>query len=139
MMNLVALFRTFVAGATACYLVWVALPYFDEVFLHPEAQLLMKYDGYHSILGLPSAVSWIFVIVWVGLAIGMFLFLAPARTGYLILVLVFLFLTPLNGLRVQSGLESYFLDAVNILDGVVLAMAYFSKVSQYFQKSTTGK
>lgn len=132
-MNLVALFRTFVVGATACYLAWVALPYFDETLLHPEAQMLMKYDGYHSILGLPSVVSWIFVIVWVGLAIGMLLFLAPARTGYLILVIVFLFLTPLFGLRVQSGLESYFLDAVNILDGAVLAMAYFSKVSQYFQ------
>ena len=62
-----------------------------------------------------------------------------ARTFNMIVTVVAILITPFIGPTIQSGLATAIIEACQISWGAVLAMTYFSEVSQYFGASRNGQ
>lgn len=134
-MNHLQAFRFSICGSLICFLISFVLPYADTA-LYSEATIdLLQENGYLSIVSLPPAISFIFLIVWVALARGMWVFHSRARTAYLGMMILTTLLTPFEGFRVESPIEALCLDIALMFDGAVMALAYFSPVKNEF--STT--
>ena len=58
-----------------------------------------------------------------------------ARTFNMVVTVVGVLIMPLVGPTIQSGVATAFIEACQLSWGAVLAMAYFSEVSQYFESS----
>lgn len=94
---------------------------------------LLGQHGYGRLVTLPAFVDTCFLIGWIVLAVGMWKFNRHARTAYLCLCAFGLILVPFLGFQIESPVEAFFMDVAEILDGVILGLAYFSPVSQEFR------
>ena len=90
-----------------------------------------------------SAGTAFFAVQLVGFAflaianqVALFFFWAPSRHIYLILCLVAFAIIPLLGLVVQPPLESLAYDLSLFLSGIILALCYFSPLSQRFKAAS---
>jgi hypothetical protein len=92
------------------------------------------FDGYGAIVwgGLP--LYFLMVTAKLLILIGLLSFHPTARLLFLAYVVVTVPLSVLWGFRVSAPLESPFLYLETFLDGVVLALAYYSSVSDRFRK-----
>jgi len=93
-----------------------------------------------------TATDWILfgvsipmLIALVVASIGLLLFSRPARPLYLAIIIVDILLTPCWGPYVTTGWARA-LEAVSyIINGVVLALIYFSPLRDLFERPQTGK
>ena len=69
----------------------------------------------------------------VAVQVGMFWFWRFARTGYVLLVALFLVAIPFDGLVVMTPIEAALYDIALILDGAVITMAYLQPIASYFE------
>lgn len=76
----------------------------------------------------------IFVLAWLAGLIGLFSFRNWARALSTYTTLIGFFIYPLIGTSLYSGLESAFIDASATLWGVILALSYFSPISERFER-----
>lgn len=129
------LFRVLILMATTSYLLWVFLPYLFSNLYSRETIDIVAYNGYQAIFVLPGSILWAEVIIWVFLAIGLFMFIGISRHLFLLLVVATYIMVPFSGLRSQTALESTLLDLTNLCDGAIIAMAYFSDLSERFRNS----
>jgi len=126
-------YRTCIVVATASYLIWFFLPFIDTSW-HTDKELqILSFDSYGSLINYPEGLIKILLISYVAIVFGVFLFSRVARTLYTIYVTLFLFLLPLDGLRVQTGIESFFLDCSNVLTGMTIVMMYMTSLSKKFK------
>lgn len=95
---------------------------------------LRSFDGYASILEGSIPVYVFFISTKVLLLFGLLSFHPMARFLFLAYVAVTVPLSVLWGFRVGAPLEQPFLYAEIFLDGVVLALAYYSPASSRFRK-----
>lgn len=98
---------------------------------------LRTFDGYGSIVygGLP--LYFLFVVAKVLLLFGLLSFNPTARFLYLAYVVIVVMLSVLWGFRISAPLEQPFLYLETFLDGVVLALAYYSPASNQFRRQAT--
>jgi len=85
-----------------------------------------------AILPLPTFVIGLFLLLWVAAAIGLWQFNRHARLGFLLLTATSVALTALGGVAVQLPFEEVLEYAVALMDGAILAMAYFSPLKGRF-------
>jgi hypothetical protein len=78
------------------------------------------------------------LILFIVSNIGLFLFWRPARTLYVITIIVGLLETPFFGPYVDAGFGTMFEDAAIIVSGVVLALIYFSPLKDLYNKPRCG-
>lgn len=85
----------------------------------------------------PLAMSWWIYVLYPLVSLfsyaGLLIFSNFARVLFLVLVLFGLIWSTGDGLAVTYGYESFASIALGILDGVVLALAYLSPLSERFQ------
>jgi LytS/YehU family sensor histidine kinase len=74
------------------------------------------------------------LVAWLTGLIGLFRFKAWARSLSLYVTLAGFFAYPFMGPSVLSGLESALFDAVSTIWGGILALSYFSAVSERFER-----
>lgn len=67
-------------------------------------------------------------------SIGLFFFWRPARTLYLITVVLGLAMTPFFGPYVDAGWGTTFEEVAVIISGVILALVYFSPLRDFYEK-----
>lgn len=94
---------------------------------------MLEYSGYNPILTLPRVVSDGMFLLWLLTTIGLVLFLNVARLMFVVLLVLGLVSQTINGLVVETFVESVILSAVNILDGIILALIYFSPLEEEFE------
>lgn len=130
--SLVALFRSLVATSTFAFLAGTFGLWVHGDGVSPETSDLLRHDGSMAILPLPTFVVGLLVLLWVAAAIGLWQFNRHARLGFLLLTVTSVALTALGGVAVQLPFEEVLEYAVALMDGAILAMAYFSPLKGKF-------
>jgi hypothetical protein len=127
------LFQLLVVSSTVIYIIWFFLPYWSG-YLSDDEYRLAEYTGYGAILPVNH---FLYYSAWFGLwlisALGLFFFQNWARHLYLALSLGTLFAVPFSGFLVAAPIDALFLNANLLLDGVILALAYFTPLAANFK------
>lgn len=66
--------------------------------------------------------------------VGLFYFRAWARAGFLVLTVALYFITPFLGLAIYLPVEALLYEMVSVLDGFIIATAYFSPLRREFAR-----
>ena len=135
-MNHSLLFRSIVVTSAALYVVSYLLPY--ESFENNSAAVnLLRLDGYAAIVRFEGPLPTIGVLVlWLIASVGLLHFDNWARYLYLGLTVWALIAAGLYGIRVTSPLEAVLGLAVDLLDGVIMALAFLSPLKERFSRSS---
>lgn len=130
------LFRYIVAISTLLFLILWLLPFFDYLWLSEEELSLLAATGYGSYIPNHPVIFWGLFVSWVAASLGLFFFIPFARTAFLVLVVVSSIANFFWGFRVDTPLSIGIAGLVALSDGAIIAMAYLTSVSSYFEKST---
>jgi hypothetical protein len=136
--NIVKTFRGLIIINVVLYLCSLVLPFFDDAWLVERELDVLSYLGYGAMINLPSVVHWLILLTWFSAVIGMYFFIPLARLVFLILVCVSTILVIVSGMSVMTSVDAFLSDSGNIIDGVILAMAYLSSVAICFNNSSKG-
>ncbi len=129
-----AFFRGLVILSTFSYLVCVFSPWLIPGCLFAENYDLLAWDGRTAAFTLPAWIERALVALWIAVAVGLWRFNRWARGTFLALTVLSLIMTALGGMDVRLAFEAVLEDAVALIDGVILALAYFSPLKEKFAK-----
>ncbi len=128
------LFRMFVVGNTFLFLFWFfVLPYLENPFLSSATMDFLALAGLGNLVPFDYWLSYLISFCWVALFIGLYYFQRWSRRAMLWLTVIGLLLGPFWGLSVSTALSSTVAGLIGMLDGVILAMCYFSSVAGEFE------
>lgn len=98
---------------------------------------LLATDGYAAVIdgGLPLYVLYFAARLLI--MFGLLTFHPTARTLFLFLAVVTVGMSMFWGFRVIAPIEAPFLILVTLVDGIILALAYYSPASNRFRKQET--
>ncbi|WP_348675926.1 hypothetical protein [uncultured Abyssibacter sp.] len=131
-MNLRTFQATVAAGFIAC-LVWWLLPYVGWT-VNPLTAEALQFAGAGAIDGALHPAWFIaFLIARIIATIGMLLFFKWGRLLFAVWLLAGFPLGLVSGVYVSPAIDSTIGYLTSLLDGVVLALAYFSPVSVLFR------
>ena len=123
---MVKIFRILVVLSTISYACFIIAPYIDYSFLTEKEIDVLSWDGYSAAYIFPEWLEWLSILVWIPLAIGMYLFNPIARKIYLVLTIVFFVDALFTGLVVKTSYEIALYQLTSFFDGAVLTMAYLT-------------
>jgi len=128
-------FQQFVLLAIALTAIVEALAWFYVPTDVLRAELLST-DGYAAVIdgGLPLYL--LLVVARLLIMFGLLTFHPAARTLFLFLAIVTVSMSVFWGFHVIAPIEAPFLLLANIIDGVILALAYYSPASQAFRTAS---
>lgn len=130
--SFVKLFRILVATSTITFVLAAFSPRLNWGAVWPETSDLLRHDGSMAIMPLPTFVVALLMLLWVSVAVGLWQFNRHARLSFLLLTAMSVVLTALGGISVQLPFEVVLEYAVALMDGAIVAMAYFSPVAEKF-------
>ena len=133
--QLVKLFRTLAVISAISYLLFVFSPWLVGTQLTPETEDILSWSGYGAILPLPDKVFWLLVLIWTMTTIGLCQFQPHARWLFAALTGFSLVLTLLGGMSTLTAWQNFLGSITTLLDGAVLALAYFSPLKERFHGS----
>ncbi len=128
------IFQLLVLASLASYLLWFLLPYSPRAF-PKEVSDLLAWGGYGShswaqhplfylSIGLGKVVS----------SIGLLLFLSWGRWLLLAIVVVSVASVPFSGMAISVPLDTVVGSLTGLTDGAILALAFFSPLSEAMRK-----
>ena len=133
-MNLKRIFRFLIVLEWGLVISGVIIGLISEPYLPIELRQYIEISDNVPLSILDYGV-FLFVIINIIASVGLFIFWHHARIIYLLICILGFFLSGLYGPYVESGWESAFSFASEILTGVIIALIYFSPIKDYFQKS----
>ena len=117
--------------------VLVCFPYLWGYFYHGEILNALTWSGFGSIFGERQYIFYYGSFAAYGVtSIGLIFFKRWARTAFVFLTIVTVFLSPFWGLSVSYGIESMMSYLVSLGDGAILAIAFLTGISNEFDSST---
>lgn len=133
-MSRVRIFQFLVIISGVLYIAWYLLPYTQKNF-PPNIQDLLDWGGYGSI-ALTQHPLFYFSMGTAKLisTLGLFLFLSWGRWLLLAVVTISIALVPFSGMAVASPLDSFVGSLAALTDGAILALAFFSPISESMRK-----
>lgn len=131
---MVSVFRLVIIVNALSLCAYVVLPFFDELILGKHEAYILSYSGYGQLVGLPGFISWLLVVSSWLIALGLFFLFVKARVAFVFLWCVNLALSLTSGMLVETSYEVFFYEVYNLSSGVIISMAYFSRV---FEKKST--
>jgi len=129
------IFRALIIFSIFIYAFFVAKQYFDSSFHSKETLDLLSWNGFEALLTMPSWLTWLTVLIWLPVSIGIYYFNRMARTAYLVLAITFTVTLPLFGMHVYTGTDMMLYQLTAILDGIILTMAYLTSISAHFKNA----
>ncbi len=93
----------------------------------------LSWGGDGALLRLPPAFPWLFLLLYLAAAVGLWMFSKSARFVFLMLTAFFVVTSPLGGVQVQTALGSFLLQLTNLADGAILVLAYTTALKQRFE------
>ena len=133
-MSIYTLFRSCVVATTLFYIAYWFLPY-TYGYLDYEIGNVLSYYGHGAIIELHPNLDYPIFISWVLIAIGLFFYINIARTAFMIMTVIFLAISPLLGLSVETAGGLARLGLMAMLDGAIIIMAFFTPVASKFTGS----
>ena len=130
-MKLETVYRAAIISGALAYILFWFMPYTYGYF-DGEIQAILSYTGYASIISFNETTGWLLFFMFLACSFGMFFYRKIFRTAFLMLIIFTTTLIPLLGLAVMTSVDTLFINITNIMDGVALAMAYFSPIKDKF-------
>jgi hypothetical protein len=96
---------------------------------------LLKFNGYGAMVQGITPLYYLLIAVRLIILIGLLSFHPTARLMFLAYVVATMPASILLGFRVIPPIEQPFLYLESVLDGVILALAYYSSVSERFREA----
>lgn len=125
-------FRTIVVINLAAFLIWFFQPYGYLTITDKSVMDALAWNGYGGNEILNQYIPWCFLAVSLICAVGLYFYLNFARILFALMVLSALLLSPFMGLNIGTGIDTFFHTLINLLDGIILFMSYFSSISNKF-------
>lgn len=130
-MKLTTIYRLCIVVGTLVYVAYWFLRYLYG-YLDSETGSLLSYGGFGAVWEGNEAFDQALFGAWIACAFGMYFYRKAFRFAFLFLVIVTAPITLLYGVSVETSVGAFFIDIVNIADGMVLALAFFSPVKDEF-------
>lgn len=128
----VRLFRALVIISTITYLIWFFQFLFGGWLISQRTWDALSWQGDGALLPIPPRLGWLFLLLYVAAAVGLWMFSKSARFVFLMLTAFFIITSPLVGVQVQTALGSFLLQLTNLADGAILVMAYTAPLKERF-------
>ena len=128
------LFRPLIAVSVVMHLAVWLLPVAGPRWLKGFDVWLLRFDGYGALLQHGQILYWCLLTSWLLILTGLFFYVAASRFALVLLIAVSAILSFTWGIRVLTSYESALDSLLAAIDGIVLAMAYWSPVRAEFEK-----
>jgi len=113
------------------------MPYYDYLWLSQYEIDFLSNNGAEAVVVMPEIVWHLFMLSWVASSIGLFFFINFARKAFIALVIFTALLNPFLGWQVFSPFDAAVVSILNMIDGALIVMAYFTSISVNFNKHLT--
>lgn len=133
---MIAIFRLLVVVQALLTAVYWLLPYFDYHWLSIEELLVLEDSGTGAAFISGDFFFWGIFAIWMALSLGLYFFVRLAREAFVVFYLVNFGLTLFMGVQVLTLLDQVVLGLLQVVDGMLIAIAYFTSVSQKFHASS---
>lgn len=127
------LFRALVLIATVADLVWFLELLVAEPWISPELWDAFSWQSYGAVLLFPQSVGWLFMLVSVAVAVGLYAFSRSARTVYGFLLVFGVTAALLGGVQVCTAFGCWMSTLGTMADGAILLMAYTAPLKGRFR------
>lgn len=131
------LFRTLLVASLLLYVGWVASYYYAFVLFSEDVAKVVVHNGAEAWVYLPEGLFWILPVLWLIATIGMWQFSQGARGFFVALTLASIALSVVSGISIQSGPQAAVAQVINLIDGAILAMAFFTSLDSEFRKNAS--
>ena len=131
---MVNLFRTLVLSSFTLYLVFFFIPFLDPYLYDTETLNVITWEGYGRIFDIPHAINYIFILAYLVTLIGVLYFQSWARISFLILTVLSIIVTGIQGMQILPPIEGVLMYFINLVDGATIILMYFSSLSTRFNK-----
>ncbi len=126
------LFRALVLLSTGTFVVWFLELYLFKRWIAPGTWDALAWRGHGARLLLPSGILWLWFLLWLAVAVGLWNFNKSARTVYALFTGFEILTSLLGGVAVQTPLGNG-LSYISILSaGALLLMAYTTPLKAKF-------
>ena len=113
------------------------MPYYDYLWLSQYEIDFLSNNGAQAVVVIPDIAYHFLMLSWVASSIGMFFYINLARKAFALILIFTVLLSPFLGWLVFSPIESTIVSILNIIDGALIVMAYFTSISLNFEKHLT--
>ena len=130
-MKLVHIYWLSIALSATFFLMYWYAPWLYG-YLDPVSQSILSNDNYGAMFNLPE---WWFqvylVLVLFGYA-GLLKFRSFFRWWFVVVMVFSLITSPIYGMNVITGIEVFIIDTSTMLNGFIIALAFFSPLKERF-------
>ena len=127
-------FRLLVLLSVALYVGWFFFGSFESKFYSSEIIDLMTWSGYGAAFGwnVLTYIAYASLLAYGVVCLGLIYFKSWARECFLLVTVLGLVLTFGFGVNILTEASSFYLQVMNIIDGFIIAMIYFSELKEEF-------
>ncbi len=128
-------FRLLVLLSVGLYVGWFFFGSFESRFYSPELTDLMSWSGYGAAFSwnVLTYIAYASLLAYGIVCVGLVYFKPWARECFLLLTVLVLLLTFVFGVNVLTEASSFYLQIMNMIDGFIIAMIYFSEIREEFK------
>lgn len=112
---------------------WLTIPYIEKYWLSDQAMDLVSANGWGALVSVPTIFYWPILGYWIAVSVGLLLRIKPARTAYVVGLVVFSIVDLVSGFVVLLPFEAGLVGITSLLDGAIVAIAYFTSVEREFR------
>ena len=123
--------------ALALTVVFWVIPKIDYLWLNAAELSLLKSHGWNSILPNTPIIYWSILGLWIVISIGLLKRVKYFRAIYVASLIATCIANVLWGYVVLSPLEAGIVNLLGMFDGAILALAFFTSVSNSFKITLT--
>lgn len=133
-------FRVLVLLSVALYVGWFFFGLLESRFYGPEITDLMTWSGYGAAFGWNVLTYFAYgsLLAYGMVSVGLVYFKSWARECFLLLTVIVLLMTFAYGINILTEASMVYLQLMNLIDGFIIAIIYFSTLSEEF-KFTPGQ
>ena len=129
----VRLFRALVVISTVTYVIWFFHLLLAGGLISQSTWDALSWQGFGALLPMPPAFNWLFLLLSVAVAVGLWMFSKSARIVFAAFSAFWIIMSLLGGLAVQAAFGSFLLLLTNMAGGAILVMAYTSPLKERFE------
>ena len=118
------LFRTLIFSAALLHILLWLEPFIKHPWSESLDVWLLDFDGYGAALPYNPVLYWCLFASWLLILVGLFFYVAAARTGLVVLTITSIALSIAWGVRLFTPYDVTLGELLAVVDGALIVMAY---------------
>ena len=132
---MVILFRNVVIFSYVLYAAFVFIAFFSAYLYDQKTLDILTWNNYGTIIQLSHVFGYLFFFAYTVIFLGLIYFKSWARTAFVILTLLSVILTGIQGIEILPAIEGLLSYLMNLSDGAIIALMYFTSISSKFSNN----